>query len=67
MRRCPVCRREVAWEGNEWRPFCSERCQQIDLGRWASEEYRVPVICPDAEEFSSESASTEHSYDSEDQ
>ena len=23
-------------------PFCSERCQLVDLGRWLSEEYRVP-------------------------
>lgn len=30
------------WEGNEFRPFCSERCKMIDLGAWASEEYGVP-------------------------
>ncbi len=30
------------WEGNEFRPFCSERCKMIDLGAWASEEYTVP-------------------------
>jgi endogenous inhibitor of DNA gyrase (YacG/DUF329 family) len=67
MRRCPVCRREVTWEGNEWRPFCSERCQQIDLGRWASEDYRIPMTQPDAENFSSEPAGVEYEYDSEDQ
>ena len=27
---------------NPWRPFCSERCQKIDLGAWANEEFRVP-------------------------
>jgi endogenous inhibitor of DNA gyrase (YacG/DUF329 family) len=32
----------VEWQGNEWRPFCSERCKLIDLGAWASEEYRIP-------------------------
>jgi endogenous inhibitor of DNA gyrase (YacG/DUF329 family) len=26
---------------NPWRPFCSERCKQIDLGAWASESYRI--------------------------
>ena len=26
---------------NPWRPFCSERCKMIDLGKWASEGYRV--------------------------
>jgi hypothetical protein len=25
-----------------WRPFCSERCQLADLGRWLSDGYRVP-------------------------
>jgi uncharacterized protein len=39
--RCPLCRREVMWEDNPWRPFCSERCQIIDLGNWASEGYRI--------------------------
>jgi len=42
-RRCPLCRRETIWDDNPWRPFCSERCQMIDLGRWASEDYRVPL------------------------
>jgi len=27
-----------------YRPFCSERCKLIDLGAWASESYRVPVV-----------------------
>ena len=43
MRKCPLCRRETTWEDNPWRPFCSERCQMIDLGRWAAEEYRMPL------------------------
>jgi endogenous inhibitor of DNA gyrase (YacG/DUF329 family) len=43
VRRCPLCRRETEWENNPWRPFCSERCQLIDLGKWADEEYRVPL------------------------
>lgn len=43
IRRCPQCRRETNWEDNQWKPFCSERCQMIDLGRWATEEYRVPL------------------------
>ncbi|TAJ22140.1 MAG: DNA gyrase inhibitor YacG, partial [Nitrospirae bacterium] len=39
--RCPCCRREVDWEENPWRPFCSERCRIIDLGVWADERYRI--------------------------
>ncbi|MFO0706722.1 MAG: DNA gyrase inhibitor YacG [Nitrospira sp.] len=39
--RCPVCHTATVWDGNRWRPFCSERCQLIDLGIWAAEEYRL--------------------------
>mgnify|MGYP000240479993 FL=1 len=31
-------------------PFCSSRCQQIDLGNWLSEAYRVPGDPATAEE-----------------
>jgi endogenous inhibitor of DNA gyrase (YacG/DUF329 family) len=30
-----------------YRPFCSERCRMADLGRWLSEDYRVPGGAPD--------------------
>jgi hypothetical protein len=39
---CPICKKKTTWEENPWRPFCSERCKLIDLGKWASEEYKVP-------------------------
>lgn len=40
---CPTCGKPVPWvEQSAFRPFCSERCRQIDLGAWAAEEYRVP-------------------------
>jgi endogenous inhibitor of DNA gyrase (YacG/DUF329 family) len=29
---------------NPWRPFCSEHCKTMDLGAWASESYRIPVV-----------------------
>ena len=39
---CPQCGKELHWDtSNHFRPFCSERCKLIDLGKWASEEYRV--------------------------
>ena len=41
MIRCPICKKETPWDGNEYRPFCSERCSLIDLGKWASDEYRI--------------------------
>jgi endogenous inhibitor of DNA gyrase (YacG/DUF329 family) len=41
--RCPRCGRDTQYEDNPFRPFCSERCRLIDLGRWVSGTYRVPV------------------------
>ncbi len=42
--KCPTCGgASVFAPSNSWRPFCSERCRQIDFGAWASEEFRVPV------------------------
>ena len=40
--KCPTCRKEIAWEDNPYRPFCSDRCRLIDLGDWAQERYRIP-------------------------
>jgi endogenous inhibitor of DNA gyrase (YacG/DUF329 family) len=41
---CPRCAKPVPWgPESPFRPFCSERCKMIDLGAWASEEYRVAV------------------------
>ncbi|MBC7781074.1 MAG: DNA gyrase inhibitor YacG [Proteobacteria bacterium] len=40
---CPQCGATVEWRPeNRFRPFCSERCRLIDLGAWATEDYRVP-------------------------
>lgn len=39
---CPQCGIQHRWDTrNRFRPFCSERCKLIDLGKWANEEYRV--------------------------
>lgn len=39
--KCPVCKKDAVWEGNPFRPFCSERCSLIDLGKWADGKYSV--------------------------
>ncbi|MEY3263761.1 MAG: hypothetical protein RL717_1238, partial [Pseudomonadota bacterium] len=31
---------------NKYRPFCSDRCKQIDLGAWAEEKYVIPGALP---------------------
>lgn len=37
--KCPTCQQDVEWSPNsEYRPFCSKKCQLIDLGEWAGEE-----------------------------
>ncbi|EAM7070233.1 DNA gyrase inhibitor YacG [Salmonella enterica] len=39
---CPTCGKPVIWEEiSPFRPFCSKRCQLIDLGEWAAEEKRI--------------------------
>ena len=40
--KCPICKKEVALGEPDF-PFCSERCRLVDLGKWAAEEYRIPV------------------------
>ena len=40
-RACPICRRQAVKAGNKFWPLCSERCHQVDLGKWLGEEYRV--------------------------
>lgn len=39
---CPICKKPVVFENNPFRPFCSERCKLIDLGRWADNKYYIP-------------------------
>lgn len=40
---CPQCGNVSEYSrDNAFRPFCSERCKLIDLGQWASENYRIP-------------------------
>jgi endogenous inhibitor of DNA gyrase (YacG/DUF329 family) len=38
---CPVCGKPVE---ERWRPFCSKRCADVDLHRWLSGRYAVPVV-----------------------
>ena len=49
---CPICDRISI---RDYRPFCSKRCADIDLGRWLNDLYVVPshdpvnLDCPVAE------------------
>ncbi len=37
---CPVCRKPVV---AAYRPFCSRRCADVDLGRWLTGAYAIPA------------------------
>jgi endogenous inhibitor of DNA gyrase (YacG/DUF329 family) len=41
--RCPICEREFdPASPSAAKPFCSERCRLVDLGRWLGEGYSLP-------------------------
>ena len=40
MNVCPICKKPI---DPRYRPFCSKRCADIDLGRWLTESYAVPA------------------------
>jgi endogenous inhibitor of DNA gyrase (YacG/DUF329 family) len=46
-RVCSYCRRHPI--DPAWLPFCSQRCKLADLGRWISDDYRIPGPPPEQE------------------
>ena len=38
---CPICDKPTV---KAFKPFCSERCKQVDLGKWLTGSYAVPVV-----------------------
>jgi len=46
-RRCPVCGKPTE---AAFRPFCSARCRQVDLGRWLAGDYAIPDTMEDPAE-----------------
>ena len=52
--KCPICKkRDLA---PAFKPFCSKRCADIDLGRWFNGGYAIPTeeAAPDAELYRDE-------------
>ena len=45
---CPTCRKLTEPTSEDF-PFCSDRCRLIDLGKWASGDYKIssPILDPD--------------------
>jgi endogenous inhibitor of DNA gyrase (YacG/DUF329 family) len=52
--RCPICGRSRV---QKYRPFCSARCRDVDLGRWFGEVYTVPAVEPGYDEDETADAS----------
>jgi endogenous inhibitor of DNA gyrase (YacG/DUF329 family) len=44
---CPICGKPRV---EEYRPFCSKRCADVDLGRWLKGDYAIPVLADDDED-----------------
>jgi endogenous inhibitor of DNA gyrase (YacG/DUF329 family) len=44
---CPVCRKPALVR---YKPFCSRRCADVDLGRWLSGTYAVPAAPDESDE-----------------
>ncbi|CAL8967939.1 DNA gyrase inhibitor YacG [Rhodoplanes serenus] len=47
-RPCPICRKPAA---EPHRPFCSQRCKDVDLHRWLSGVYAVPAVEAEEDEL----------------
>ena len=43
QQKCPICRKLTVVD---YRPFCSKRCANVDLGRWLGGTYTVPAEEP---------------------
>ena len=43
QQKCPICRKATVVD---YRPFCSKRCADVDLGRWLGGTYSVPAEEP---------------------
>jgi len=46
--KCPICKKPVELSSPD-APFCSDRCRVIDLGKWASGDYKIssPILDPE--------------------
>ena len=55
--KCCICDRSFVRETTTVFPFCSVRCQQIDLGRWYNEDYALPLDGQEEQEFEADEES----------
>ena len=51
---CPICKKKFNYYGSDFRPFCSERCKEVDLGHWVTGSYAVEGRPASPEEITGE-------------
>ncbi len=44
---CPICKKQTS---ATYRPFCSKRCADLDLGKWLTGSYAIPAVDTDEED-----------------
>lgn len=52
IRRCPICKNPLPEDEGavRYRPFCSKRCAEIDLGKWLTGSYAIPATEGESED-----------------
>ena len=56
---CPFCKTKITQLG-KFGPFCSKRCQLLDLGAWAEERYRIPLEADKTEQSATAEEQEDH-------
>ncbi|MGD9861699.1 MAG: DNA gyrase inhibitor YacG [Pseudodonghicola sp.] len=56
---CPICKAKT---DPKYRPFCSKRCADIDLGNWLTGSYSIPSEEPEDIEIAEEQAGTANKW-----
>lgn len=54
---CPICGKETE---AKYKPFCSRRCADVDLGRWLKGSYAIPVTEEEAQDDRPDDSGEEH-------
>lgn len=49
LHKCPICGKMT--DDEKYRPFCSKRCADVDLGNWLTGKYAVPATEVDEEDI----------------
>ena len=57
---CPICRKPTQFD---YRPFCSKRCADVDLGRWLTGRYAIASHTDDDEDGETIGLRSDHDDD----